>query len=271
MGRLLSLSHLTALSLAPPDLVSVAAEVGYGCVGVRLLPPAPGVPAYPLMDDAPQLRETLARLDGTGVRVFDIEIVRLDAGFAPGRHGAFLETGARLGARGILVAGDDRDPARLAQSFATFCEEAADFDMRVNIEFMPWTAVPDLTAARALLDQAGGPPNGAVLVDAIHFERSETTLDQVAALPPSRVQYMQLSDAPAGIPDHLDEILRQARYERLLPGEGGIDLRGLLKALPSEIPVAVEVWDAVRTPAMGAREWVRRAYDAARRVVDGTA
>ena len=56
-----SLAALTALELAPPALIDVAAACGYQHVGVRLLPATPGGIAYPLMDDKAGLRETLAR------------------------------------------------------------------------------------------------------------------------------------------------------------------------------------------------------------------
>lgn len=266
MSHAYSLAHLTALPLTPPELVDAAASAGYGYVGVRMLPPAPGVAAYPLMENGAMLRETLARLKGTGVGVFDIEIVRLNERFDPGQFLPFLDAGAQLGARAILVVGDDRDPARLARSFASFCEAAKRFGMSANIEFMPWTAVPDASAAVRLVNAAGRPDNAGVLIDAIHYERSATRLDEIAALPRSWLHYAQLSDSPAGIPDSMEEILRQARYERLLPGEGGIDLRGLLSCLPADLPLSLEVWDEARAPAIGLREWTRRAIDAARAV-----
>ena len=46
-----SLAALTALELAPPELVDVAAACGYDHVGLRLLPATPGGLAYSLMDD----------------------------------------------------------------------------------------------------------------------------------------------------------------------------------------------------------------------------
>ena len=62
-----SLAALTVLELAPPALVDVAAACGYEHVGIRLLPATPGGVAYPLMDDEASLKETLARLDATGI------------------------------------------------------------------------------------------------------------------------------------------------------------------------------------------------------------
>ena len=63
---------------------------------------------------------------------------------------------------------------------------AAGHGLTAVLEFMPWTAVRDLQAAREIVEAAGR-PNGGILVDALHLDRSGSTLDQVAALPAARV------------------------------------------------------------------------------------
>ena len=100
-----SLAALTVLDLAPPALIDVAAACGYEQVGIRLLPATPGGIAYPLMDDAAALKETLARLDATGITVADLEVVAFRPETEIAAFSAFFETGARLGAKHILVAG----------------------------------------------------------------------------------------------------------------------------------------------------------------------
>src|SRR6478672_4351931 len=62
-----SLAALNVLELAPPALIDVAAACGYQQVGLRLLPAMQGGVAYPLMEDEAGLKETLARLDATGI------------------------------------------------------------------------------------------------------------------------------------------------------------------------------------------------------------
>ena len=122
MPRIFSLAHLTLLSLTPPELVDVAAGAGYAFAGLRLLPLVAGRIAYPLMDDPILLRETQARMKQTGVAVLDLEIAHLDEGFDVRKLLSFLEVGATLGAQSVLVIAEDRDLARLAQSFAALCE-----------------------------------------------------------------------------------------------------------------------------------------------------
>jgi sugar phosphate isomerase/epimerase len=256
--RQFSLAAMTVLPLAPPQAIATAAKAGYDAVGLRLLPPAPSMAAYPLMDDATMLRETQAQMQGTGVRVFDLEIVRLNAQFDARAFLPFLDVGAKLGARAVLVAGDDSDATRQAQSFAAFCELAAPFGLTANIEFMPWTAVKNCNDAAALVRAAGSPNNAGVLVDAIHFARSASSLADVAALPREWLHYGQLCDA-IGVPDSMEEIVRQARGQRLLPGEGDINLQGLVQTLPSDLTISVEAWHEHRAPAAGLDAWAKAA------------
>jgi sugar phosphate isomerase/epimerase len=261
-----SLAHLTVLSLAPPQMVDVAARAGYDCVGLRLLPAVPGGAAYPLMHDPAALRETKARCSDTGIGVFDLEIVRLDAAFDARQYQAFLETGAELGAHAVLVAADDQDEVRLADSYAAFCAAALPFNLSADLEFMPWTAVKDLNSAVRVIDAAGNPANAGVLVDALHFGRSASTLDQLRSLPRRWLHYAQVCDAPAGIPATDAELIHTARSERLLAGEGGLELKQMLRALPCDLPLSIEIPNDRRAPALGPLEWARQALAAARAV-----
>jgi sugar phosphate isomerase/epimerase len=52
---------------------------------------------------------------------------------------------------------------------------------------------------------------------------------------------MQLCDAPAERPTDVEGLLRQARAERLMPGDGGLDLTGILRALPDGLPIGLEI------------------------------
>jgi sugar phosphate isomerase/epimerase len=236
-----SLAYLTSHRNTPPDAVRIAAQRGYQHVGLRLWPNAPGAPQQVLLGQPGVMRETLAALRDTGIGVFDLEIIRIDADFDPQRWGALYEAGAALGARAILVAGDDPDEARLTQNYARLCEVMAPYGMTADLEFMPWTAVPDARAALRVVTNAGTPANAGILVDALHFGRSNTTLDDIRAIPRALLHYAQICDAEAGTHFSTEQMVHTARCARLLPGEGTIDLRGLMTALPADLPISVEV------------------------------
>jgi sugar phosphate isomerase/epimerase len=190
--------------------------------------------------------------------VFDVEIARLGPQFKLDQCAPFLETAAELKARAILVAGDDPDEARLTDSFAAFCRAAPPCGLTANLEFMPWTAVKDARTALRIVTNASE-PNGRVLVDTLHAARSATTLDDIARLPRHLLSYAQLCDAPVDIPTTHNESIHTARCARLLPGEGGIDLVGLARALPDDLPFSLEIPNAEWLPKIGAEEWSRRA------------
>lgn len=268
MNHPLSLAALTALPLAPPQMLRLAAELDCRAAGLRLLPASPGGLHYPLMDDAPLLRETLAVIADTGVRVLDLEVLRIGEAFDPRAMQAFLATGQRLGARHILVAGDDPDEARLTARFAALCEAAAPHGLSCDLEFMPWTAVRDAASARRIVERAAQ-PNGGVLVDALHWARSGSTLDDVSALPRQRLHYAQICDGRVPGPTTTEALVFDARCERLLPGEGGIALGALFSRLPADLPVSVEVPSDSRAPRIGYAAWARQAVAAARAVLAG--
>jgi sugar phosphate isomerase/epimerase len=266
--RVYSLAYLTVADLAPPQMIDLAAALGYSHVGLRLLPNAIGAPFQPLLDDAAIRRETVARVNATGVSAFDLEIVRIGNKFTPDLYLPLFEAAAALKSRAVLVAGDDPDEARLAENFARLCETVQSFGLTANLEFMPWTAVPDARAALRVLDAAGRPSNAGVLVDALHFGRSATTLADIRALPREHLNYLQICDAIAGRHFTAEEMIHDARSERQLPGDGTIELDELFRVLPADLPVSVEVPNRVRVSELGEREWARRALAASRALLE---
>lgn len=266
MARPLSLAALSVLDLAPPDMVSCAAWAGYSHVGLRLHPATPTEAHYPTIGDTAVVRELLARLADTGVRVLDVEILRLKPDTVVADFEPFMETGARLGAQHVLLAGNDPDEARLTECYARSCELAARYGLVADIEPMPWTEVRDVVQAERIM-RAAGQPNCGVLIDPIHFDRAGSTPAELAALAPQRFHYLQFCDAPAARPTTTAEILFQARAERLAPGQGGLPLRELLGALPPGIPLSVEVPQQALARTVGPFERARRLREATERLL----
>ncbi len=267
MKRRLSLASLMALHYPPPQFVRLAAEVGCDAVAVRLAPTTPGGLAYPLMDDAPLLRETLATMAGTGVAVLDLELVRLGPAFDVHAWERFAAVGAQLGAKHVLVIGDDADEARLVDHFGALCDLLAPYRLTAELEFMPWVPCRDLVSAKRVLGAAAR-PNAGVLIDALHFARSGGRLEQIDDIPREWLHYAQICDAAVPGPGTNEGLIHDARCERLLPGEGGIDLRGLFERLPADLDVGIEVPSDTRAPVLGYVEWARRAKAATLELLD---
>jgi len=268
MTRIYSLAYLTSHRCTPPQAVRVAASQAYDFVGLRLWPNAPGAPHQALLGLPEVLRETVAAQRDTGVGVFDLEIIRIGEDFDPHRWDAMYEAGAALGARAILVAGDDRDETRLADNYARLCVVMQPFGMSADLEFMPWTAVPDARAALHIVRKAGTPANAGILVDALHVGRSTTTLDDIRAIPRSLLHYAQICDAQAGQHFSDEQLIHTARCERLLPGEGTIPLQTLFDALPHDLPISVEVVNLEREKTAGPMQWAGTCLAASRPFVE---
>jgi len=238
--RVMSLAALTVLELSPEDMVEVAARAGYSHVGLRLEPATPEEHHFPLVADADLRRRTAARLRDTGIQVLDVEILRLKPETCVADFEVLLAVGADFGATELLVAGNDPDEQRMTDNFAALCDLAGQYGLHPHLEFMPWTDAPNLTQALRIVEQAGR-DNGCVLVDAFHFDRSASSLDDLRKVAPTRMRYAQLCDVAGPRPDDMAEILRQARNERRFPGDGDCDLAGLLSSLPPMIALSLEI------------------------------
>jgi sugar phosphate isomerase/epimerase len=208
------------------------------------------------MDNLSLLNETLSCMADTGVKVFDLELIRLDEAFDVEHYRGFLEVGAKLGAKAILVAGDDSDQSRLIDNFANLCQASAPYGMSCDLEFMPWTHVPDLASAKQVVGKAAC-ENGGILVDALHFARSSSRLSDLDDIPRNWLHYAQLCDAPGEVPTDVTALIHTARSERLLPGEGGIDLSALFRRLPPDLPISLEIPNDSRANIIGAEAWAR--------------
>jgi sugar phosphate isomerase/epimerase len=263
----LSLSYYTVPELAPPAMVRAAAQAGFAMVGLRLLNGQPGRDPAPLMEDASVERETIAAMRDTGVRALDASGARLVPATDVDAFGPFLETAARMGARHVLATVDDPERARAIDRLGRVCERAAALDLTVDVEFVPWMVVGNLATAAALVRDVGHPALG-IAVDALHFDRSRSSTSELAALPRSWFRYVQLCDAPREFAPDREALLHAAVRERMFPGEGAIDLVGLMRALPRGLPVALEIPMTARAREMPAPQRLARAVQATRSVLD---
>ncbi|MEU5672559.1 TIM barrel protein [Micromonospora sp. NPDC047762] len=264
-----SLAHLTALSLSPPELVEAAADAGYRFVGLRLNRVTPQEPHYPLATDPGLMRSTKVRLAATGIEVLDIELARFSPDKNPRDYLRFLEAGAELGARHVITQLPDPDRARKIHRFAELCELARPFGLTIDLEFPSWTETPDLREATRVL-RAADQPNAGILVDLLHFARSGSSIADLRQLPAHWFHFVHVCDAPAGVPPTTDGLIHTARFERLSPGEGGIDVHGILDALPPGLPYALEIPRATLVAQVGAKEHARQAVSATRDYLEDT-
>ncbi|HEX7386502.1 MAG TPA: sugar phosphate isomerase/epimerase [Castellaniella sp.] len=263
MSRPYSLAHLTVMELTPPAMIQAAAQAGYQGCGLRLLPFSPGGTAY-LMNDPALMRETLACLRDTGLCIPDVEIIRIQGPLDVRPYLPFFEAGQKLGARHILVTGEDPDLARLTDSFARLCEACQPYGLTADMEFMPWMAANCIQTTRKIIEDAGQ-DNGGILVDPIHFLRSASTLDDLRQLPAGMIHYAQICDAPAQGPTDTAGLVQASRHARLLPGEGDIPLKDMMRCYAPDLTISIEIPNTRRRSEAGTLAWITQCLEASKR------
>jgi sugar phosphate isomerase/epimerase len=256
-----SLAHATLLDLSPADLIRVAAATGYDAVGLRLIPMGrPGEPRYGLDENPGCLREIQQALDQTGLQFLDIEVVQIKEGIKPRAYLPAFESAAELGCRFALVNVYTPNRAAAEADLVELCDLAKPLGMAMALEFVSFSNLPTLAETIDLV-RTSGRDNVVVLIDLLHFHSSREPVSLLSEVHPDRIRYVHVCDAPAEVPASPDDLRRIAREGRLLPGEGGIDVAGILGGLPPDTVYAVEIQNPARSAAMGAEAYAKLARE----------
>jgi sugar phosphate isomerase/epimerase len=260
-----SLAHLTVLGTTPIELIQIAADAGYDYASIRMTPVAEGEHVTPLAGDPNMVRRVTKRLADTGVQVLDVELARLGPDDEPDQYRGVFEVAAALGARHVLGQLNDPDRDRAAERFGRLCDLALEFGLTVDLEFPSWSATGDLAAAVEVVTTVNR-SNAGILVDTLHFFRSNSSIDQLAALPREWFRFVQLCDAAAEAAPTVEGVIHTARSARSLPGYGHLPLRELLEHLPAG-PYSLEVPNDVLRRELGTTDYARLVLATARDVV----
>lgn len=251
MPHAYALEHLTALPCSLPELVHVAAEAGYEYVGLRTMPLGlPGEPSCELARDQALLRRTKNALAVTGLKVSDVELVKITETMVPHSFESGFAAAAELGATDVTTSIWTPDALCAQEMFAAVCEVARPFGLRLNVEFVAIADVKTLGGAVALLRSVDA-TNVGLLLDTYHVHRAGTDPSELDSLPADWFHACQLCDAPAVIPQAAEELREEVRERRLYLGEGGIDVRAVLAHVPDVI-YALEIPNNARLQALGA-------------------
>jgi sugar phosphate isomerase/epimerase len=231
--RLLSLAAGTILDVDPATAVSVAAQAGFGAVGIWFDPAtwsdrvAAGV---------------VSRINDEGIIVLDIEPIMLTpaGSSSPDSGEAIVDAALAIGARNILVASRDTDEARVAARLHELALRLEGSSIRLVLEFLPVLGIRTLPQARRIVANADHPALG-VLIDNLHLARAGHTPAHVSAVDRALLPYLQICDAPA-LPAEtpMSALLHEALHGRLLPGEGVLPITELLEHVP-DVPLSFEL------------------------------
>jgi len=259
-----SMAYLTGNGAPPLEAIKIASKAGFDMISFRLQFGSGSNPGQDLWPQT-QVTDVALALDDYGLSIPDIEMIRLDAHFRASDHHRFMEMCTQLGARHILVANDDPDTARSTQNFGSLCEALASFSLTADLEFMPFTQTRTLAEAWQCV-KAVNAPNAAVLFDSLHADRSGSSLDILAEIPTSRLNYVQICDGFKPFDPANDAMIQVARSEREIPGQGDIDLVGMFEKLRAEI-VSVEVPNARLLATMSHLDLAQQALAASKKII----
>lgn len=237
----LGIGMLSVFGLPPVELVNLAADLGCRFVSAALqgMPLVPlGYPRFSLTDDAGLRQAVLAAMDDRAVRISlgdgflvlpgaDVRALRGD-----------LDVLAELGVPRINVVSLDPDVPRSFDQFAALTDLAAQLGIQTVVEPVPGLTVGDLPTALAAVEHVAR-PDFRLLIDTMHVVRSGSSAADLAAIDPARIGYAQLNDTT--LRPRTENYMEEAMFERMVPGEGELPLRGILSVLPSDILIELEV------------------------------
>jgi sugar phosphate isomerase/epimerase len=266
VSRLISLASGVVPELTPAGTVEAAARGGWPAVGLWV-EPAGWTPQT--------TRAVRTALAAGGLRALDVEVVWIKPGPPDPDHDRIVDIGAEVGAANVLVVSSDPDHSAAVDKFARLCERGRRLGLRIALEFGFFTEVRSLAEARSIVETARDPA-GAILIDPLHLERTGGTAADVAALPRSLLPYAQFCDAPMCGPGagagNVDEIIREALDDRVQCGEGALPQVDVLRALPGNAPLSIELRSKyLRDTYPDAAERARVTLQATRRFLERAA
>ena len=184
---------------------------------------------------------------GLGVADLDAVIDWVPGEVAPldfrGGEAFFYDVHDALGGTSLNLAymGGPIEISKAADAMAGVCERAAERNLVVTLEYLPWCGIPDAATALAIVEKTGC-ANATLMFDAWHTYRGPTDEGQLRAVPGARWGSIQLDDAPATASG---ELIAETLSARLLPGEGDAPVAEWLRILRENgctVPVGVEVF-----------------------------
>lgn len=243
----------------------IAARAGYDFVSYRIIMMNSSSERgcdYSLAENKAMLRETKTALAETGLKVHDIELARIFHGVDIKSYLPAFEVAAELGARHVICSVWTPEQSYASERFIELCDLAKSLGLTINLEFVTWADVSNLQQALDLLHQADCSNRG-LLIDVLHFSRSNVGLDELKNVPRDWINFVHLCDAPAEIPATREDLIHAGREERLYVGEGGIDIAAIAARLP-EVPYSIELPNLVRVNELGYAEHARRCLQTAK-------
>ena len=237
----IGIEAISVFGLPPVPFINLAADLG--CANISILPvpilPNPhGYPPFDILGDPALRGEMKAALRDRGVAISLAEGFGVVPEVEAEDRRPDLDAVAELGAKQISLGCRDPDLARAYDQFALLAEMAAERGMTSTTEFAPTLAIKNLRMALDAVRHVGR-RDYRLTIDAMHLIRSGSTVADLAAIDPDVIGYFQICDVP--LVSEFASYSDEARAERRIPGDGELPLLELLKLVPRDRIVGLEV------------------------------
>lgn len=236
--RLVALAAGVVQDFPPEQVVYAAANAGFNAVGI-----------WCDLETWTDERTVMVKqaLTRTGITALDIEVVWFRPDEPLDKHNRVMNIAKAINAKNILCVSSEPDIGDTKKRFKYFCEQAAGSDIRVVLEFLAITEIDSLQKAAEVVTDVSD-PRGAILIDALHLQRTGSSVEDVAKLissestPGQLIPYVQICDATATLADPTYAgILEDAVHLRSIPGEGALPLEALLEIVGPSMPLSLEI------------------------------
>lgn len=219
--------QLTAPGWNAAEMIYNCARIGYQKVSFRSIPMGlPGEMWYNLED--PITHDSVEQaIKETGVTIANVDLIAISEDTNVSTKEAAVAAAAELGCESITTNVWTTDKALYTRKVAQVCALAAKYGMTAAFEFVTWSGCRNLATAKELLKTIDM-DNARLIVDTLHFYRSSERLSDLDDCPARWFDMVHVCDIKGGIPTDDEELARQARQERLAPGEGEIDIKGIV-------------------------------------------
>ncbi|PIF13590.1 sugar phosphate isomerase/epimerase family protein [Candidatus Pantoea floridensis] len=161
----------------------------------------------------------------------------------------FIQIAQTIGCDTIQAPASTREDcvaARIDEDLRWLASEAARYNMRIMYEPMAWCSVDNTLPLAWERLQRLDQPNIGLVVDLFHICAPGGDASQLDGIPADRIYEVQLCDMAEMPPQDKKPLSEYARHQRLLPGDGIIEVERFVDKLKSagySGPVGIEVFN----------------------------
>ncbi|UVC29188.1 sugar phosphate isomerase/epimerase [Pantoea sp. SOD02] len=161
----------------------------------------------------------------------------------------FIQIAQTIGCDTIQAPASTREDcvaSRIDEDLRWMASEAARYNMRIMYEPMAWCSVDNTLPLAWERLQRLDQPNIGLVVDLFHICALGGDASQLDGIPADRIYEVQLCDMAEMPPQDKQPLSEYARHQRLLPGDGIIEVERFVDKLKSagySGPVGIEVFN----------------------------